>query len=56
MDPNLALGRAQFMLERQIDSPYDLYRFWKLFGPAWAGPRIERTFPRGWWEGLTDTL
>lgn len=42
--------RAMYMLENTINSVNDLTVFWKQFGPARLGPRIERRSP--WWEGL----
>jgi hypothetical protein len=54
-DENPLLTRGLFMLEQQITTPYDLYKYWKAIGRFHAGPAVEYAMGP-WYEGLDRTM
>lgn len=47
--------RATWMLDKQIDTVYDLLRFWMLAGPHKGRyPQIERVTP--WFHGFDSII
>lgn len=49
-DPNFI--RAQKWLDTKIETPWDLFRMWKVYGvhKTRDTPSVEKSYP--WWKGL----